>query len=74
MLTFLLGLFSLNVAVPRNGSRYGHVLGDGSLAGFQLFGILWAGVMMVAIAVLTFAWTLFKQMRERKALRRGARE
>jgi hypothetical protein len=45
-------MFSMNVRVPANGDREHHLRADGSLAPWNLFGIIVGIVVVVAVGVL----------------------
>ncbi|KAI5474258.1 Mg2+ transporter protein, CorA-like/Zinc transport protein ZntB, partial [Pseudohyphozyma bogoriensis] len=69
-INILTGLFSGNNAVPRNGDRTNHLLADGSLAGYGVFGMVIGGVFFIAIVMWTLIWLIFRSSR-RQAKKRG---
>lgn len=57
-------MFSLNVMVPHNGSRFEHIEEDGSLAGFQLFYILLGGIVLVALTMWTIMYLMIQSAKK----------
>jgi hypothetical protein len=68
----LIGLFSLNIRIPANGDRETHLEPDGvTLAPFNVFGIVVAGVLVIATVVITGSWLVVRSLdrRDSRAVR-----
>lgn len=63
-------MFSLNVAAPVNGSRGDHLEEDGSIAGFQLFGIVISGIFLVGV-LMTLLMRFMIKSAKRQHVRKG---
>lgn len=68
--SLLAGIFSGNEKVPANGSRDEHLLADGTLAGFQLFGVMIGAVFGVAMLTWLLIWLIFRSSK-RQYKRKG---
>lgn len=67
------GMFSSNTKEPQNGSRYDHLLEDGSLAGFSIFYMIIGGVTLVALGVWSFVWLMWITTEKKYKLKKQRR-
>lgn len=59
----------MNVQIPKNGDRTNHLLADGSLAGYQVFGAVIGGIFFVAILMWLAIWVICKTSKKRVSRR-----